>query len=459
MDEKELDWVEKELSELELSDKRLEARAKKIVRNFSSNPSGSIPEFSDGWSESKCTYDFLNNDGVDASAIVSAQREATLERMSEYPFVLALQDTTEINLTHFPKTEGMGPISSGQSRGFLTHTTLAVTPEGVPLGVLAQENWVRDADEIGKSASRRERPIEEKESNKWLKALSESTVDLPAETQVLMVSDRESDVLEYFLHPRPRQVELLARSAQNRCIDNSELLLWQSVRQSPVQGVVTVDVERKGEQLARTATCHIRYKLVTIRPPKNRPASLPKLRKMTLSALLLEEVAVPEGVTPLSWALLTTLPIATFEAACQIIEYYTQRWIIERFHFVLKSGCAIEERRLGHVTAIQRFLALANIVAWRLLWLTYLGRVESDLPCTVALHDFEWKALFCFLHKTQLPPETPPSLQQATRWIAQLGGFLARAADGNPGVKVLWKGWRRLNDLAQAWLIFNPAAT
>jgi hypothetical protein len=180
------------------------------------------------------------------------------------------------------------------------------------------------------------------------------------------------------------------------------------------------------------------------------------LKPVTLNAILIREMTPPPETDPLEWFLLTTLYVPSFELASQIIQYYTFRWLIERFHFVLKSGCALEERQLRSVDRLQRFLALAQVVAWRLLWLTYLGRGRSDLPCSVAFEDYEWKALYAFIHRTTLLPAAPPTLQQATLWLAQLGGFLARKADGYPGVKVLWRGWRRLIDIAQTWLIFNP---
>lgn len=459
MNAMEQEWIEVEFETLNLNDKRLEARAHKIVGDFSARPTGSIPEFSENWAATKAAYNFFSNESVSGAAILAAQRQATLVRMKEYRLVLGLHDTTEVNLTHFPETEGTGPLGSGKSQGFLTHSTFVVTPEGLPLGLLAQENWVRNEETRGQSEPRRERPIEEKESYKWLKALTESSLDLPPETQLLMVSDRESDVLEYFLHPRPQQVDLLIRATQNRVIEGSEWLLWQTVRQAPVGGCVTIEVEAKDKHPARMADCHVRYQRVTVRPPKNRPAHLPKLKTVTLWAILLEEVASPTGVAPLRWSLLTTMPISSFDEACRLIEFYTLRWIIERFHFVLKSGCRIEERRLDAVAACQRFLALANLVAWRLLFLTYLGRLAPALPCTIALQDAEWKALYCFIHKSPFPPAAPPSLHQAIRWIAQLGGFLARSSDSHPGVKVLWRGWQRLADLVQSWLIFNPAPT
>lgn len=453
----EKEWIAVEFETLDLNDKRLEARAHQIVGDFSARPTGSIPEFSESWAATKAAYNFFSNESVSGAAILAAQRQATLVRMKAYPLVLGLHDTTEVNLSHFPATEGTGPLGSGKSQGFLTHSTFVVTPEGLPLGLLAQEHWVRQEETRGQSEQRRERPIEEKESYKWLKALTESSVDLPPETQVLMVSDRESDVLEYCLHPRPRQVELLIRATQNRVVEGSEWLLWQTVHRAPLSGCVTIAVEAKNEQPARTAECQVRYQRVTVRPPKNRPAHLPKLKSVTLWAIVLEEGATPTGVAPLRWSLLTTMPVPSFDEACRLITFYTLRWIIERFHFVLKSGCRIEERRFDTVAASQRFLALANLVAWRLLFLTYLGRLAPALPCTVALQEAEWKALFCFIHKSPFPPPTPPSLHQAIRWIAQLGGFLARNSDAHPGVKVLWRGWQRLSDLVQTWLIFNPA--
>jgi transposase-like protein/transposase Tn5 family protein len=456
MSQPEQEWIEIEFETLDLNDKRLDKRAEKIVRDFSAKPTASIPEFSESWAATKAVYDFCANEKVAAAQIVQAQRQATQARMKEYAFVLGLQDTTEINLSHYPATEGTGTLSSVYSQGFLAHSTFVVTAEGLPLGLLAQECWVREEPVSAQSKAQVERPIEEKESYKWLKALTESTAELPATTQMLVVSDRESDIMEYFLHPRPSQVELLLRSSQDRRIEGSEWLLWQTVKRGPVQGLITVEVDAKPPQPARTATCQVRFQPVTVRPPKNRPASLPTLKSVKLWAILLEEMDVPEGVKPLAWRLLTTMAVTTFDDACRMIEFYTLRWLIERFHFVLKSGCRIEERRLGSVSALQRFLALANVVAWRLLYLTYAARIDADLPCTVALQPVEWQALYGFIHKTQRIPISPPSLQQATLWIAKLGGFLARKGDGEPGLKVLWRGWQRLSDLVQTWLIFNP---
>jgi hypothetical protein len=159
----------------------------------------------------------------------------------------------------------------------------------------------------------------------------------------------------------------------------------------------------------------------------------------------------PEGCTSISWLLLTTLSVTTLEDALCCVRWYSYRWLIERFHFVLKSGCHIEQLQLESAARIMRALATYTIVAWRLLWLTYEARVNPQQSCEIALEGYEWQALFCHTHQCTQPPSTPPSLHQAIRWIAQLGGFLGRKGDGEPGVKTIWRGLRRLHDIASTW--------
>ena len=450
-------WVEQEMKSLLFGEKRLEERVVKIIQDFSQNPTGSIPEFCGDWATTKATYEFCKNPTGARDQIVAAQRQATLKRMKGQPLVLILQDTTSFDFTDHTATEALGPLENEICRGFFAHSSLAVTPDSVPLGLLAQQTWKREDNEVGSRHQRHQRPIEAKESYKWLQGLDDSTDQLPSETQALVVSDRESDIFEYFVHPRASQVDLLVRARHDRSLADESHRLFLTVSNSPVRGKVQVEVGRRPNQPSRIAECQVQFKRVKVRPPKKRSALQSRLEPVVLWAVLIQEVQSPVGIEPLEWLLLTTLEVTSFEQACQIIEYYTCRWLIERFHFVLKSGCAIEQRQLGHVDRLMRFLALANVVAWRLLWQTYLGRIDSDLPCTLVLAEHEWKALYSFIHKTAVTPTETPTLGQTTRWIAQLGGFLGRKSDGQPGVIVLWRGWRRLFDISQTWLIFNTS--
>ena len=153
------------------------------------------------------------------------------------------------------------------------------------------------------------------------------------------------------------------------------------------------------------------------------------------------------------WLLATTLSVENLEDALKCVQWYAYRWTIERFHFVLKSGCKIEERQLETVEAMERAIPVFSIVAWRLLWLTLQARATPDVPCTMILEEFEWKVLCVTVHarRRQLPAK-PPTLREAVRMVAQLGGFLGRKCDGEPGPQTLWRGLRRLHDLSEGWL-------
>ncbi len=386
-------WVHEEMKSLALGDQRLEDRTCQILTDFSQNPTASIPHFCGDRAATKGLYGYCRNKAVERAAIVEAHRQATLERIrvGQYQRVLAVQDTTEYNYSHHPATEKLGPLDNAQVKGFFAHSTLAVTTEGLPLGLLAQEVWVRAETE---QPPAKNRPIEAKESYKWLQALPESSRDLPADLQVIQVSDQESDLYEYLVAPRPAQVELLVRSYQTREVLDEQKEVRAKLRTSPVRGQVEVAVRKSSERAARMAVCQVYDERVKIRPPRRRPGLPPDLKPVVLWAVLIREMNPPPGEAGLEWLLLTTLEVLNFEQACEIIRYYTLRWVIERFHFVLKSGCALEDRQLQTADRLQRFLALANVIAWRLLWLTYLGRGRPDLACTVAFEDYEWQALY-----------------------------------------------------------------
>jgi Transposase Tn5 dimerisation domain len=130
--------------------------------------------------------------------------------------------------------------------------------------------------------------------------------------------------------------------------------------------------------------------------------------------------------------------------------------VIEVWHHVLKSGCAFEQRQLASAENLRRGLALFGVIAWRLLYATLLARAAPDLPCTVLLAAAEWQALYCAIHKTPQPPAQAPSLGQAVRWLAQLGGYMGRTSDGPPGAEVLWRGLQRLVDLTLMFHLFHP---
>ena len=156
--------------------------------------------------------------------------------------------------------------------------------------------------------------------------------------------------------------------------------------------------------------------------------------------------------------LLTTCPVDSFQAACEKLRWYTLRWNIEVFHRTLKSGCQIEQRQLGSAARLEACLAIDLVVAWRIFHLAKLGRETPQLPCTIYFEEAEWKALLAYITQNPNPPDQPPSLYQAMRMVASLGGFLGRKGDGEPGTQTLWLGLQSLDVMAAMWrLLIGPS--
>ena len=306
----------------------------------------------------------------------------------------------DLNFTHHPKKRGMGHLDHPASRGLKVHSCLAVSEEGVPQGLIHQQVWARDSKTLGKKHKRRKLKTKDKESQRWLDTLSVSQDAIPWYKQVITIADREADIADIydlFAYPRRECSHLLIRVAYNRRVEHEAKYLWEAVRQSSILGEVTVEIGRRGDQQPRKATLTIRVASLSICPPANRPDKA-SLASIPIHIVLAEEDVPPAGVKPVCWFLLATFPVETFEDAIRCVRYYSYRWLIERYHFVLKSGCGMEKLQLETADRIHRALATYCIVSWRLLWLTYEARHSPDSPCDKVLEAYEWQALYCYSH-------------------------------------------------------------
>jgi hypothetical protein len=323
------------------------------------------------------------------------------------------------------------------------------------LGILDIECWARDRSAFGKKKQRHSKPIEAKESFKWIRALTpigSAAAHCPS-THVVTLADRESDIFEYLLEARTQRLDVVVRAKDNRALDGEVQRLWPHMHLQPKAGTIELQVPRHGKQPARTAEMSLHFGEVTLAPPKDKP----RLSPIRMWAVFSREELPPKEVKlPLEWMLLTTVPVTGLVEAIERVQWYSRRWGIEVFHRVLKSGCQIEDRQLGTADRLEACLAIDAVVAWRIHYLTWLGRATPDLPCTVAFEADQWKAVIVF--KTRKPPpEQPPSLRQMIRSIGQLGGFLARKSDGEPGTQTLWRGLQRMDDITAAFRSFRTA--
>ena len=203
---------------------------------------------------------------------------------------------------------------------------------------------------------------------------------------------------------------------------------------------------------SRAAEVEIRAARMTLNPPSRSDRKLPGL---SLNVVLVEEPNPPEGSEAVQWVLLTTLPIDTLEQVQQIIEYYCLRWQIEVYFRTLKSGCRVEERQFETLSRIENSLAVYTMVAWRVMYLCYLGRECPDLNCEVVLTPSEWKSVYRVKHRREELPSTPPRLNDMIRLIASLGGYVIRPKT-HPGTQTLWTGLQQTHFFAMAWDAFGP---
>ena len=446
-----VEWIENEMETLDLGDPRRKERVKRMIEQFSLNPGASIPKASGSWADTKGAYRALAAAEVSAEEIRLAHARATAERCGELQRVLVVQDTTALSFNTRPATRGLGLLTKEGTRGLLVHSGLAVTPDGLPLGIVHQQVWARDEHERTRH-TRRKRLVEEKESFRWLETVDAVESLLPKDLEVWVAGDREADLFELFAMARRERLHLVVRAAHDRKVESDEAqYLLQAAERAPVLGEMEVAVPRSRTREARTATLRVQACTLKLAPPRNH-LGRKDLSPIPMSVVRVREVeTTPEGEEPVEWLIVTTVPVYTLARAVEIVEAYAQRWKIERYHYVLKSGCRIEDLQLESADRIERALAIYTVVAWRLMYMTYVARIAPELPCTAVLEADEWQALFVVGSRRPKPlPERTPTVGEAVRMVAMLGGFLGRKGDGEPGIQSIWTGFRRLMDFTLA---------
>jgi hypothetical protein len=456
-------WAEHEFGRADLPDGRLRKRLAAVADAFLKRPIDPIPVvFQGDPSQIQGAYRLLHNPQVTLDTLLHSHYEATAGRIAAHPRVLVAQDTTSLNYDRHPATSGLGPINTRAdgAQGLKLHDSLALTPEGIPLGLVDIQVWAREPHEDAAETPDPRRPIEDKESFRWLQSFRRTAEfqRLCPHTRLVSIADREADIYELFQEALrdPAGPDLLiraSRTTQRQVIDGDALHpLWEFVPTRPVAGGITLAIPGRGGRPPRIAELEVRFTPVQLRPPQRNQGEA-----LSLWAIHAVEPNPPKGAEPVEWLLLTTVPTASFDAAVERLGWYAARWNIEVYHRTLKSGCRIEDRRLADTASLEACLALDLVVAWRVMYLAKLGREMPDIPCTVFFEEAEWKALVCYCERTATPPETPPSIGEAMRMVAKIGGFMGRKGDGDPGATVLWRGLDKLAYITETFLVFHPA--
>ena len=451
-------WAEAETDRASLPDARLKRRLTRVLEQLSAQPTASIPAASGTWADTKAAYRLFDNDRVDAVDILDGHSRATLQRIAAESVVLLVQDTTFLSDIRDLQGRGVGTLRLTKRAEYLLHPSVAFSESRVNLGVLGHHFWQRPQERTGR---RRERCLlEEKESYRWLLGYDMACAlqVLNPDTLVVNVAAREGDSYEWFLAGEfdeevPDRAGYLIRAKCNRRVAPGENgSLWERLAQAPVLGQTTVSITKRPGRRARVATLHVRARTVTFHRAHRRgrnPAPV------TVTAVYAREARPPAGETALEWMLLTNLPVDHFAAAQRLIGWYQARWEIELYFRILKQGCRIEDLRLETAQRLERCIAVYLIVAWRLHYLTQIARSRATAPCSQVFSPAEWQTIYV-LQKQQPPPKESPSLREIVRMLAQLGGFLARKGDGEPGPETLWRGF---NVLRQSMRVLEITTT
>lgn len=446
----ELSWSEREFEQVNLGDKRLNTRLKKLAQDLSEAPEAPINQASGDWAATKAAYRFFQNDHVTSKEILSPHQVQTLERMGKEPIVLAIQDSSYLNFSTHKQTKGLGPIgdSRAASQGLVTHNILAVTPQGLPLGLLDQKGWAREGYNQQTKRQRKNTSIEHKESYRWIEGIESVQKLKPENVRVITICDRESDIYEFFVAAERAECEFVIRAAWNRHVQDSELpRLWEHLQAEPVAGYYQITLPARDTKPERQATLAVRFAAVTLGPPqRSKQALFHPLPSVRLHAVYVTEVNSSGSDQPVEWMLLSNISVQSFEEAQEKLRWYCCRWQIEVFHKILQHGCKVEQCRLQSADRLNCYITLMSIVAWRLFWITHLQRTHPTAPATAILTPLEIQTLDALADSTGNAQATKISVSQAVVAIAKLGGFLARQRDGDPGPTVIWRGWSVLQN-------------
>lgn len=448
--------------QVDLGDPRREDRLRQVAMACVQSPGVSFGQRFGSWSETKGAYRLLENASIGRRDLLDPLEESGGAACVGRRTIYAVQDTTEMDYSRRQKIEGLGPLHTSEhpGQGILVHTTLAVDEEGTPVGYLGIQSWVRDPEEMGKRHQRHSKPIEEKESSKWINGVERAYELLEAASlkssapYVIHVLDREGDIFEVVETVYAHGHGVVVRACRNRKVTEEEAYLWETLQARPVGGCLTLDVPAKAGQPARTAHLEVRWSPVTLCPPERRKQGKVPVQ---VYAVWVYEPNPPAGVQPLEWMLLTSEPVASLEEALEIIRIYRYRWRVEELHLILKSGCGMEASQFRSREALEKMLALNLLAALRILTIRYLAETQPDCSADCVLNENEQEALRVYVrHRFGQTLSQPMTVAEVRCWIGRIGGHLGRTRDGSPGVRTLWRGWRNFQQIISMYLALQP---
>ena len=440
-------WAHNEFGGAQLGDKRLTARLVRSAALLAEYPGRAISANARSDAAAVDGYYRLieqpEKTAVTVESILAPHRERSIQRMRGQRTVLCIQDGSDLNFATRPGCDGLEVIGRNQTQsktlGLQLQLTLAVNEKGLPLGVLRCGFGTPAQEQGGKS-------------RRWIDGYrdsAEAARELTRKTRVIAVLDREGDFFELLDEQRQGgRVEILVRAQHDRRLERKGDKLFATLAGGPADGRIEVQIaglterpkaSRKQARPARQkrlAACELRYRPVRL------PATRGGAEPVELAGVHVVETDPPEGEEPVQWYLLTSLEVGDAEAAAEIVRHYLQRWRVEDFFRVLKSGCRVEHLAFRTADRLQRAIAINSVIAWRILLMTLLGREVPECEPGLMFTDHEQNFLVDYAAKFGLGG--PVNLGAAVRLVAHLGGYRDRKHDPDPGHQIMWHGYSAL---------------
>ena len=432
-------WARNQFEKVNLGDKRLNKRAQLIASNMIKKPSKSINMQNENWNEAKGAYRFFDSEKVNYQSLIAPHTGIVKKEANKLDVLLAIQDTCFIGYGHHPSVTDLGHIGKEESSGIILHNTLAVDPSSKNpkvIGILDQWTYNR----------KNKKDDSWKESKLWQEASSRLKLDTK-KTKVIDVMDREGCTFDIMKNSLELGHEFLIRAKRNKFVRNPfRRKLEEAALKVKPAGLMEIKVQKKKGQLKRTAKLEVKYIPIEVPGPPGR-----KDESLDCYLVQVVEIKPPKNQEPLSWFLLTSVDVCSLEKALEIINWYKHRWIIEEYHKCIKTGCAVQKKQLRSEFRLENFLAIASVIAIKLLQIRDLARIMPDVLASKQIDNLSIKILQGYLK------DTKPDLTIRDYYVllARLGGFLNRKSDGNPGWQSLWKGQQQLYWMLEGVKVFG----
>lgn len=442
-------WIEEQFGQCDFGDSRRTKRMKLVAANMLAGPEKSLPGQNTQWSELKAAYRLFDSTEVTFESTASEHWNNTKQtRPGRY---LLISDTTDINLNTHKATTGLGILGDGRSRGVQLHSSLVYDSErGVVVGQAGALLHYRKLKPKGETRAQRLARV--RESDLWGN-LVDQIGPAPQGSQWIHVFDRGGDNFEAMCHIKKTGTDCIIRAAKlNRIVLNQsgeKVSLNEACQDAQLLGSYTLNLRSRSGVAARKATLEVSVTSVTFLLPHRKSQWVKQcgIKTLEMNVVIVQEVNAPEGVKPIRWVLLTSLPVETFDDAWQVIEDYENRWLIEEYHKVEKSGCSIEAHALRTTSRLEPLLGLIGVIAVRLFQLKLVGRNQPNAKAKTHVPKHWLKCLKLLRPKVKVSELT---VYEFFRELAKLGGFLGRTGDGEPGWQTIWRGYKEMHSLLDA---------